>query len=161
MARELRLTLDDETLTVAEWSHRTGIRMNTIHRRMREGLSASRILAPGKQFSGVVQTRADWKRLTMNGETLTVSEWARKTGVSIEAIYRRIRHGWSDERCIVGPSRKSGGGKPGSGRRPGIFLTMDGETLSVKEWSANTGLTIDTIYGRIRKGWSTRDVLTH
>lgn len=45
-------------------------------------------------------------KLTWNGETLTVSDWARKTGLSLTAILTRLKRGWSTENTLTIPSRK-------------------------------------------------------
>ena len=35
-----------------------------------------------------------------------------------------------------------------------------GKTLTIREWSAQTGIKTDTIMSRIRAGWDIEDVLT-
>lgn len=40
------------------------------------------------------------------------------------------------------------------------FLTLNGETHSMREWSDVTGLKKETIRGRLRKGWSVKKALT-
>ena len=39
-------------------------------------------------------------------------------------------------------------------RRDNIIITHEGETLSALEWSSRTGIKVDTIRSRHRKGWS-------
>lgn len=39
-------------------------------------------------------------------------------------------------------------------------VTFNGETLSLKEWAARTGLKQSTITTRLRSGWSVEDTLT-
>ena len=41
-------------------------------------------------------------RITANGFTLTISEWAEKLGVSDKKLYKRRKLGWSDEEIING-----------------------------------------------------------
>jgi hypothetical protein len=41
-----------------------------------------------------------------------------------------------------------------------VFLTHDGETLTVTDWSARVGIPIGTIQGRLRRRWSVADALT-
>lgn len=43
-------------------------------------------------------------RLSFNGETLTIAEWARKLGVPKERIASRLRYGWTTERTLSAPS---------------------------------------------------------
>lgn len=45
------------------------------------------------------------RRLTYAGETLTVADWARRLGVSRDALYRRIYSGWSTEDVLCRPMR--------------------------------------------------------
>ena len=43
---------------------------------------------------------------TFNGETLTIAEWAERTGISADTLYDRItRRGWSIERALTTPVR--------------------------------------------------------
>lgn len=39
-------------------------------------------------------------RLTLNGDTFTIQEWARRTGISRETISKRIRAGWDTKRAL-------------------------------------------------------------
>jgi hypothetical protein len=45
--------------------------------------------------------RANNHRLTINGETATLTEWARRTGISRGTLDWRIRHGWTVERALL------------------------------------------------------------
>lgn len=42
-------------------------------------------------------------RLTWNGEQHTIAEWARITGISRQALYQRMRYGWTVERALTTP----------------------------------------------------------
>ena len=44
--------------------------------------------------------------LTFAGETLTVSEWSRRTGLSVEVIVMRLGRGWDLETTLTRPVRK-------------------------------------------------------
>lgn len=46
------------------------------------------------------------RRLTHDGQTLTVREWSNRTGIPVQAIYRRINIGWSVEQTLTTPARK-------------------------------------------------------
>ena len=46
------------------------------------------------------------RMLTCGGETLHASEWARRMGVNVSVVFKRLRMGWSDEKTITTPSRK-------------------------------------------------------
>ncbi len=40
-------------------------------------------------------------RLTFKGETASLAEWARRTGITVRIIRRRIKNGWSVERALT------------------------------------------------------------
>jgi hypothetical protein len=43
------------------------------------------------------------RRLTLHGETLTLSEWEQRTGISQDTIGARLRSGWSADRALTTP----------------------------------------------------------
>lgn len=45
-------------------------------------------------------------RITVNGVTLTIEQWARHTGISSKAIHRRIQIGWDKQRAVTAPLRQ-------------------------------------------------------
>ncbi|TPW26387.1 hypothetical protein [Pararhizobium mangrovi] len=79
-------TLDGETLSIKEWSERTGIPKSTIAQRLSRGtpleVAIDREKNPKKNLPH-----------THDGETLTVAEWAAKSGISYETLSHRIRKG--------------------------------------------------------------------
>lgn len=49
-------------------------------------------------------------KLTYNGETKILADWARETGVSATTIYMRINaYGWSVEKALTTATQKKGG----------------------------------------------------
>ncbi len=44
------------------------------------------------------------RRITFRGETLTVAEWSRRTGLAQHLIGMRVRHGWPAELALTRPS---------------------------------------------------------
>ena len=56
---------------------------------------------------GVLAKRRNQARaLTLNGETKTVIQWEKKTGIKRKTIYERLRLGWSVLRTLNTPSRE-------------------------------------------------------
>jgi len=58
-------------------------------------------------------------------------------------------------------------GSPSDDRSPAVMphsggdvLTWNGETLTFVEWSQRTGIRVETLLRRCRKGWSVEKVLT-
>jgi integrase len=80
--------------------------------------------------------------VTARGETLPLSEWARRLGCGPSVVYQRIQHlGWDAERAVTTPV---------AGRRT---VTYQGETLPVKEWARRLGLSPKLIKNRLDAGW--------
>jgi hypothetical protein len=84
--------------------------------------------------------------LTVNGETRTVVEWARLTGIPSDTIYRRLHEGWPNETILF----------PAGGRR---YVTFNGETLRLSEWARRLGVAVSTIHRRLADGWPLEDAL--
>lgn len=40
---------------------------------------------------------------TFNGETLTIAQWARRSGLRVDTLWRRLKSGWSIERALTKP----------------------------------------------------------
>lgn len=103
------LTHNGETHTIAEWGDILGIRHTTISTRLHSGWSVERALTPHKT------PKAEYRHnhaLTYNGETLTLAEWARKTGIGTSAIYGRFHAGLPAEEILRHEDRRRT--KPGS-----------------------------------------------
>lgn len=85
-----------------------------------------------------------------NGESKTASEWADIHNMPRKLVAQRInKMGWSFERAVNTPSTFKRN-----------TLTYDGKTMTIKEWSEETGLHQKCISKRIRSGWSVKDALT-
>lgn len=46
------------------------------------------------------------RMLTHNGETLILSEWSRRTGLAVDCISWRLRHGWSVAKALTKKSQR-------------------------------------------------------
>lgn len=46
--------------------------------------------------------------LDFNGQTLTVAQWSRQTGLSLDVILKRLTRGWDVERTLTTPARRYG-----------------------------------------------------
>lgn len=47
--------------------------------------------------------RRDNRAVTINGETLTIAQWARRIGIGHASMRRRILCGWTDDRLLLPP----------------------------------------------------------
>jgi hypothetical protein len=87
--------------------------------------------------------------LTCRGESATLKDWSRKTGIHWETIKSRIELGWTIESALSRPPM------------PQIAATHGGETLTLKQWSARTGLPQRVLYHRVAlAGWDHSRALT-
>lgn len=139
------LTLNGETLHLREWARRLGTTSTTLLNRLKRGMSDEEALSKPishKPYRGP-------RLLTANGETRTLAEWSRSTGLSMTTISCRLEAGWSEAGALTKPS--------GVTYR---HLSHNGETHSIAEWSRITGLREDTIGRRLVKGRSVSDALT-
>lgn len=78
-------------------------------------------------------------RLTYNGETKILSDWARTIGIDPKALQVRIvgRH-WSIKRALTEPLRKLDG-----------KVTYHGRTQSVTDWARELSLPVNALWLRI------------
>lgn len=58
-----------------------------------------------------IRNRRNTVRLTVHGETLPAAEWCARTGITLEAIYGRLRSGWSHEDAALKPMSGPRAGK--------------------------------------------------
>lgn len=88
------------------------------------------------------------RRLTLDGETRLIVEWAEHTGIPVGTLHGRLKHGWPIRRVLtepVGPCVR--------------VVTLGASSASIAEWSRRTGINVETLRSRIRKGLSAQEVL--
>lgn len=87
--------------------------------------------------------------ITYNGETHTIAEWSRLTGIAPDRIRRRLLSGWSAEETLTLASRAKC-----------KHVTFRGVSKSLSEWGEEFHIYAGTIRRRLEKGWSVEDALT-
>lgn len=102
--------------------------------------------------------------LTINGETQPLCVFAERSGIAYKTIHQRLKKGWSPEDAVTVPlvtSRAGISNKAGSRLYQGetALVAHNGQLLTLKEASEQAGLRYDTVYSRIRKGWSVSSAL--
>ncbi len=95
------------------------------------------------------------RKITYNGETLTIREWAEKLDLRKYLIGARLKRGWPPEKVLRLADRAFH-----NKSRATHILEFKGEKLLVSEWSERTRISKDIIRNRIKKGWSTERILT-
>lgn len=58
-----------------------------------------KVMKPGNQ-------RKEDAILELNGERLTVTEWADRLNINKQTLYARVYAGWTDEKALTTPTRK-------------------------------------------------------
>jgi hypothetical protein len=75
------------TLTIREWAEHTGITKDRIHIRMSEGMTIAEAIAKSREaMAKAIAPRT----VTFNGETLTIAQWAKRTGVPVHTLHYRF-----------------------------------------------------------------------
>lgn len=84
------------------------------------------------------------RKLTLNGETLSVKEWSKRTGLGVACLYRRMEKSPFPEVVLKTPRRH--------GHAPKVY-EYKGKSLTMKQLSDLSGLSPQCINGRLRLGW--------
>ncbi len=88
-------------------------------------------------------------KLTYNGKTQCVMDWAGEVGLPWGLLYKRVKAGWDATRTLTTP--------PGQKPKP---LTLNGKTQSRIDWANDLGISVHTIVSRIHMGWPVEKILT-
>lgn len=116
------------------------------------------------------------KLYTYNGRLMPLSAWADHLGIPKRSLAARLRYGWTIEETL---SRPKGWQKPkpnpplnsqpqpkpqsevqrSVGPRRKLY-TYQGRTLTLGQWSIETGIEVSTLRYRIGKGWGIEKALT-
>ena len=120
----ITITFNDQTKTLVEWSHSTGIYYKVLQARLdRYKWSVERAFT---EKSGKYRKNNIW--VVYNGQRKTLSEWTKETGIRRGLIYHRLKiYKWAVERALTQSVRKV---KP-SGKL--LRKTQGSEHLSIHE----------------------------
>ncbi len=88
--------------TVQGWADQLGCRAAIIYTRLHKGWSDEEALKP--PFVRQRPKRAS-QRYAFQGESLTIPEWAKRTGIPRNTLGLRIKAGWTLERALTAPVR--------------------------------------------------------
>jgi hypothetical protein len=117
---------------------RLGIAPGTIRQRIKNrGMSLE---------AAATTVKHDIKRLTYNGVTLSISDWANRLSINPFVIRERLRKNESIEMVL----------------RPTLevqTLTVNGVTATIPQWAAQSNITASTIYRRLKAGDTPEDAI--
>lgn len=94
------------------------------------------------------RNRTDSFKITFNGETKTITDWANQIGMKRTSLRNRIASGWPLEKAL-NPSARN--------KRMVLF---GGSLKSVREWSKQLGINEMTLHSRLNDKWSIEKALT-
>lgn len=93
-----------------------------------------------------------------DGESHCLSEWAEILGEPYTKLASRHRRGWSPYEILYGRERAVPT-ETYRNRKTNRLLTYQGETHCAVEWAEILGMNVNTIRGRLHRGWSDERVL--
>lgn len=91
------LTYNGETKTVAQWAKIIGVKPNTVYRRIRLGWSTEDIIEK-ETFHG--------RMITYDGRTMNMKSWSEETGIPLQTIFNRYIAGWEPQKILSVESKK-------------------------------------------------------
>lgn len=101
--------------------------------------------------------------LEFDGESKTIEGWAYSLGIKPVTILTRLLRGWSvrDTLTIAVYTSQPDVKRASSGRYLTRFLTYQGKTQHIRQWSEELGIPITTIVRRIEQlHWTPEKTLT-
>lgn len=93
--------------------------------------------------------------LTVSGESRTLREWSRITGVKTTTMHWRLKHCYSPEDVIAKRYARTLSTK----YRGTCLLTVCNKTRTLRDWSNSTGVKLNTMYWRMARGYKSEDVV--
>lgn len=96
------LTFNGETMHINAWARKLGIDASRIAWRLRHGWSTEQSLTI-EPHTGNRTNKTRQRLFEFNGETLCVSDWARRYGLSISLLHTRIKKGMSIGEALTKP----------------------------------------------------------
>ena len=97
------IKINGSTKTLAEWSKLSNVPYATLFKRLEHGWDEKDLLKPvGTLYnSNKVNRNAYLREIEIDGETKTISEWSKISGLTQATIRSRIEKGWKGEQIIA------------------------------------------------------------
>lgn len=145
---KLRVEYQGELLTLEEIAAKSGLSVSQVKRRR----IGNRIMDADEYAAMPRPDHPTAKRIFYRGQSLTLPEWSKRTGIPYYTLYARIyRYRWPLKYALTVPLNVGGFDT----------ITFRGETKTVSEWAAIAGIPTDTLRLRLnRYGWPVERALT-
>ena len=143
----LRLDYQGQLLTLQEIAAKAGLSVSQVQRRR----IGNRVMDHAEYAAMPPPEHPRSKRVFFRGESRTLPEWAKVTGIPYYTLYARIhRYRWPVKHALTVPLHSSFD-----------TITYRGERKTLSEWAAIAGMTPDTLRLRLlRYGWTVERALT-
>lgn len=139
------LTIGGVSKTIQEWSECSGVAEGTIRARARRGVSGDALISQDFLRCRPLRRSTD-RYLTINGETKTITEWAKSVGLDSRTVWARDKAGWTGESLLL-PHRDY------SQRAQCRQVTIDGVTMTISQWMKARKISRRALTYRLEKGW--------
>lgn len=138
-----KLKLNGKSHTFREWSRILGIAEITLRNRIRAGWSVRETLSTPLDTKKNTKTYPP-RQYTCGGKSMTLAQWSRHTGIPYYVLVDRMQKldRWSVEKALTTPVHEMRSYKK---------YSFNGKTLSLREWSKETGVSTTVLYARIRR----------
>lgn len=97
------------------------------------------------------QSRNKTTSISIDG--VSIAEIAESLGMNYSSVYRRLRAGWPPEKIMN--TQKTTNGRRSNNR----LLTVGETTMTIAEWSRETGLPFHLIHSRVERGVSHEEAI--
>lgn len=97
------VTYQGERMTMTDAAKKAGLRKALVHDRLNRGWPEEKAFSePPEAYN---ETRA--VRVTLDGESMTLLEAIKKTGMPYSAVWLRLKKGWPSQRALTEPLRRT------------------------------------------------------
>jgi len=101
----IMLTHEGQTHDLTKWAKITGLSKQTLRNRVRKKWDAQRILTTQAHMPSAKpkpkEKRSTAKMLTHEGQTRTIAQWSKATGIPQTTLHMRERSGWNAGRILT------------------------------------------------------------
>lgn len=153
----VQYTYNGFTGNLTEWSEKLGVPRNTLFGRLLkfgQGKDAMpMVFSPKRHF---------WMRaatfIKYNGETRCIQDWAKKAGITAEALGQRLRKGYTMTEAMRREPKYGQGGwqRLHGGRR----VRLDGIEANMSTHARRLGIPYSRIKDRVASGMSAEEAIT-